>query len=406
MRVLFVSIAFPPRRDPECLQTARYFRYLSNQENVTVDVVTAAAPVLNMPVDASLAHYDQGYEQKIEVPLPESKIGNLIKRWLVPGSLNRPDSKQAFAKAAPFVMETLHRKPDVIYSRSFPVSSTILAGQLKRSLKVPWLAHLSDPWADSPIGDCHAAAREYNLKAEKEYLKLADQISLTTTKTIEMYAQRYPSLASRMSLFPNVYDPADNQHPEENQGTRLRVVHTGGLTGTRTPEPLFRAIEHLAEDDPRLLDSLEVILAGDADRPNRKLIKSGRSCVKWLGQLSFEDARSLQARADLLVCIEAPISNPENAVFFPSKVLDYVLTRKPAFAITTSGSQIEQVFQKLGWHAFEHSDSKGCARFLKASIAKKQRGEAFVLQESLPLEYDAQHNASRLVSELKRLAQT
>ena len=35
--VLFVSIAFPPKNDPECLQTAKYFKYLVDTQKVNIN---------------------------------------------------------------------------------------------------------------------------------------------------------------------------------------------------------------------------------------------------------------------------------------------------------------------------------------------------------------------------------
>jgi len=145
MNVLFVSIAFPPKNDPECLQTARFFKYLSQENDLQFDVVTSRMPTLFMPADDSLKSLDVGYRSKVEVPIYESKLTNFILRKVGLGDLMFPDSKMTFYWQWKRVVRELKNKPDVIYSRSNPISSAFMAAKLKRHFNVPWVMHFSDP---------------------------------------------------------------------------------------------------------------------------------------------------------------------------------------------------------------------------------------------------------------------
>ena len=70
--LLFVSIAFPPKLDPECIQTSKYLKYLANLKNsFNIDVVTSAIPTLFMPFDPYLKPLENGYRQKIEIKIDE-----------------------------------------------------------------------------------------------------------------------------------------------------------------------------------------------------------------------------------------------------------------------------------------------------------------------------------------------
>ena len=148
MSLLFVSIAFPPKFDSEGLQVAKYFKYLSkecNENNLPIDVVTSAIPTLFMPEDASLKAADTGYRQKIEIVIRENKYRNFLLRKIAPQLVDRPDSKFNFFQQWEKVVSELKEKPSVIYSRSFPTSSAVMAMKLKEFYKVPWVMHLSDP---------------------------------------------------------------------------------------------------------------------------------------------------------------------------------------------------------------------------------------------------------------------
>ena len=144
--LLFVSIAFPPKRDSEGLQVAKYFKYFAKSEKYNIDVVTSSNPTLFMPVDESLKKYTSGVRQLIEISFFESKILNFIIRKLFPEQLTMPDSKHRFYNNWKKVVSTLSSPPDIIYSRSFPLSSTVMAYHLQKHYSVPWVLHLSDPW--------------------------------------------------------------------------------------------------------------------------------------------------------------------------------------------------------------------------------------------------------------------
>ena len=71
--ILFVSVAFPPKSDPECLQTAKYFHHLQKHKDLKIDVVTSAIPTLYMPYDKHLEVYAEGLNQLVSVKLRENR---------------------------------------------------------------------------------------------------------------------------------------------------------------------------------------------------------------------------------------------------------------------------------------------------------------------------------------------
>ena len=148
-RVLLVSIAFPPKNDPECLQVAKYLKYMA-QADLNFDIVTSSIPTLFMPYDSSLEKYSFPGMQKIEIPVWETKISNYVLQKAIPGGISYPDSKLTFHLQYRKVIKRLRNVPDIIYSRSNPVSSAVMACKLREYYKVPWVMHLSDPWVGSP----------------------------------------------------------------------------------------------------------------------------------------------------------------------------------------------------------------------------------------------------------------
>src|SRR5690348_15468138 len=138
MNILFISIAFPPKNNPECLQAGKYFKYLSRIEGNNIEVLTSAIPTLFMPYDHSLERNIPAGTRSVQIKIPENKYLNFLIRKINPALLQLPDSKFLFHYQWKKAIKKLHGLPDVIYSRSFPLSSTIMALKLVKYYRVPW----------------------------------------------------------------------------------------------------------------------------------------------------------------------------------------------------------------------------------------------------------------------------
>src|SRR5690606_40344605 len=52
---------------------------------------------------------------------------------------------------------------------------------------------------------------------------------------------------------------------------------------------------------------------------------------------------------------DEPLADVSQAMFFPSKILDYLVAGKKMFAITSTGSEVDLTFKKHGWESFSHN---------------------------------------------------
>lgn len=408
-KLLFVSISFPPKSDPEALQTAKYFHYLQQFKDLRIDVVTSAVPTLYSPYDKTLEPYSVGVRQLIEISLKENRYINFIRSRLGLQETVFPDSKQSFHKQYMKVLKQLKEKPDLIYSRADPKSSTIMAYKLKRALNVPWILHMSDPWADCPF---HVMSRQFyrkNDEWEKKCFVAADIISLTSIPTIDFYKKKYPEFSEKFRFYPNVYEylpePEENFEPIIRNSRKLRIVHTGGLADTRSPEFLLKPLQELYEQDPSLYDKLEVIFAGEMDARNRAVFsRYDLPFVKWLGRVPFKEALQLQRSADYLVAIDFPVDDPEMAMFFLSKLLDYMVSRKRILTLTTAGSASDMAMRDLKSDVCSRNDVGSIKKAILAALSAFERGDKeYLVNERPPEKYEASYNANRLYQEIVEL---
>lgn len=396
--ILFVSIAFPPKNDPECLQTAKYFKYLS-QTSLDIDVVTSKMPTLFMPKDEKLLKYFKDYRQLVEIPIPENKYINFLIRKLSKTFLEQPDSKYRFFKQWKKATNQLQQKPDVIYSRAFPLSSTFMAEKLVDHYQVPWVLHTSDPWVDSPIHRYEGAIRDFHEAREKECFTKATYICVTSLKTQEFYQEKYKAFKDKFLFFPNVYDPEDVQNNTYEFGEKLKFVYTGGLIAGRSPQYVFEALKQLQAKDPNLLKDTEFIFAGQFDRQNMAhFAEYDLPMVKNLGLLSYPDALALQKKADVLMVIDTPFDNPKEAMFFPSKLLDYIIAQRRILALTDIGSTTYSVVNNNYGACYAHKDIEGIKQEIRETVlAWKAQKTAFFYSPEIDEQYSAQYNVGRLV---------
>ena len=408
IRVLFVSVSFPPKADPEGLQTAKYFHYLQRFDDLAIDVVTSAVPTLYMPYDPDLESYAKGARQVIALRLRENRYVNFLRDRLNLQHSVFPDVKQSFHRQARKVLKQLREKPDLIYSRADPKSSTIMAYKLKQALGVPWILHMSDPWADCPLEQMKGRRYRKHDAWERKCFAAADIISLTSEATLAFYRKKYPAYSDKFRFFPNVFEYAPETAPvaaPQNTDRKFRMVYTGGLAYDRSPEYVLKALQELVTADPDLAGRMEVIFAGDADARNRAVFQQyGLPFVQWLGKLPFQQALQLQRTADYLVVIDSPITDPSLAMFFPSKLLDYMVARKRILAITTPGSSTWQVMQDLKGDCCSHADGAAIAKSIRKAFDAFREGDRAYLENTTPPEkYEASSNAARLHEQIKQV---
>jgi Glycosyltransferase Family 4 len=406
MRVVLISIAFPPKRDPESLQVAKYCKYLKQSKDIQLEVVTSRDPTLFMETDPSLLPYCDGIAVRQRIRILENRYGNFLLRKIHPNLLKYPDSKFTFWWQHKKIFNLIE-KPDVIYSRSYPMSSTLAALELKKKWNVPWILHLSDPWAVATENSQSPAvltgsAKKWNRRKEQESLALADKICLTSHKTIELYEDEYPLLRHKFVYMPNVFDD-DKVVPNPFVfNDKLTFTYTGGFAAFRSPVPLLEAIKLFWEKTQMKIGSqVQILFTGEMARSNHKIFSnySNIPIIKHLGVIPHNQVMILQSQADVLINVDSNILEPRQAVYFPSKLLDYIIAQRRIVAITNHYSTTYDVVQgKLG-DCFEFDEiEKLTEHFIFLLDRFIKRDHSYFSISKIEREFSAKLNADRLAN--------
>ncbi len=403
-KVVLVSLAFPPRLDAEALQVSKLHKYLSILPSTEVHVVTSVETKNPVRLIRPAARRTSGITR---FDLYENRYIDRALLQFAPGMASRPDLKRHALMSQKVISESLPWRPDVILSRSYPVSSALLAQALADEHKLPWIMQLSDPWTLSPLHP-KGYSEEWNDKSERSAFSRASIITFTSLRTMQRYADRFPQLESRFRYFPNTYDPEEMLPNPWSKKQKIRLVYAGTLGGTRVPNSLLDALRHLYMRCPEIEHDVEIVIAGHASREVRKYLSGQSAHVKYLGPISFKESLEVMRSADLLILIDNEVPKNQNIVkqpyeFFPSKILDYMLANRPVLAITPHCSLAAGIVEQYGLgESYGHNDLVGIANALEAYWCKWHEGDGATFNRKAAADiFDARKGAARLRQEME-----
>jgi glycosyltransferase involved in cell wall biosynthesis len=399
-RLLVVSVAAPPKGAPESLQVSKYLKYLGNH-SIKIDLLTEAAGSETIgwtTIESKYAGVLSRLCQVIQIPMTYNRyFSSLIRRM----GLSRflvPDDKLFFTGVTKTVKKQLKVKPDIIYSRSTPFSSAVIAMKLKKEYGVPWIMHLSDPWVISPLFKGHGPVKIIHKRLERECFRYADRITLTSQEQITQYKQRYPEFGKKIVWFPNVYDDEDVVNKPRYHTNRISILHSGNFYGPgRSPIPILKAAQRIWETNPNVLKDISFLFTGHCEPEIDQLIKRyGSLGAKHLGVLSLDETLRLQRKSQVLVVIDWQLDQ-EYAMFLLSKTVDYMAARKPILAITTPGSTLYNLVEGKYGRCFDHNNIEGIQEYLTKLISQLSSQDYSPLVPYQPdKNYSASFNAKRL----------
>jgi len=243
----------------------------------------------------------------------------------------------------------------VLVTFAFPLVDNIIGLELKRRFKLPWLAHFSDPWVDSPFRTDDRLTRALNARLEQHVIERADRLVFTSSETAELVMKKYePALRSKVRIVPHAYEPELFQGAPDSNGGPLIIRYLGDLYQSRTPQPLFKALGILSETEPELLRKFRFEIVGDVHELNLEqmgLSQLPDGLVVFRPRVDYGESLSMMTSASGLMVIDAPVAKNTESVFLPSKLIEYVGADRPIIGLTPPGTAAYLISKLGGWVA-------------------------------------------------------
>ncbi len=391
-KVLAVSYYLPPLLYPQSIQIGRLIDGLKRQ----FDMVLVTADQRGGPRDESLAPgLFHGVADVIRIPRSDNLYLNYVRNAWLPLLYQRPDVYRSWMRTAFRAIEqaaSRHRF-DAVVTFSFPASTNLLGAWLKDRLGVRWISHNSDPWADNPLSRISRWTKTSHRRLERDSFAKADALLFPSDEMSAMYRERYPSLAGRVHTLNHSFDPAayPAATPRPSGIDRPRTLrYIGTFYGSRTPEPLYRALALLNPEDRARL-RIEIIGGGRSAWSLRERYGLTDSVVIQ-PSVSYRESLRLMADSDVLLVIDAP--SADASVFFPSKLADYIGAKRSILGISPPGTT-RRILGDLGQPCHQPGDTQAIAESLRAIAHKPPLDDPdFSEQELAP--YALDRNVQRL----------
>ena len=344
-RILCISPLFAPMANAEAFCSSKVVSALQDA-GVQISVLCCSNILTKQPVvdHSSLWHHLQATQTDVTVP---DKQGWSKSIW----SALRYHTAIYSRWVATVVRKarTLHSQHpfDLVYSRSLPMCGHVAGYWCAKSLRLPWIANLNDPWESQFMAE--VAFPNLSLTESLTYklwlrrtLRTADLVTYPSSR-LHRFHEEVSGIKHETAIIPHVARTAAS---EDVQPGIFHLVHAGKLGTAEKPErpvaTFLNALKSFLDENPSARSTFRLTLVGPEDRGTAQLISDLglENVVTSTGRVSYEESLQHIASATVCVLVEAVL---EEGIFFPSKLVDYVAAGKPVLAISPEDGAVEDI---------------------------------------------------------------
>lgn len=385
-KLLVISWSMPPMLFPRSIQVSRVLAGLAQRGWQTTVICADPRAVPN--IDNSLEKLYSHHFETVRVPnaRPAASLPDpLMSQWLEPA-----------LSAARDLLAGQHFSAIVTFAQ--PWVDHLIGLELNKLTQLPWVAHFSDPWVDSPY---YEAIEPNKLviwqEMERNVVHTADLVLFTNAQALELIMNKYPSeWRHKTHVIPHAFDPAltGNFQASPPPRDRLRLVYTGDLYGKRSPRALLQALAQLKKTGS-LKNEIEVWFWGHVTPEDRQL--AGKLKIKNLvhfqDQVPYLESLRAAAEAGVLLLLDASSSTP--SAFLPSKLIDYLMFKKLILGLTPDEGASADLLRRLGCLVVPPDDVPAIAEALSDLLMRWKSGNLSVSPqfEQVGSEYEMQETA-------------
>jgi hypothetical protein len=308
-----------------------------------------------------------------------------------------------FSAVALALADTRHR---VVISSGPPHYVHVAASRVARTLRVPHVVDLRDPWGRAePLPATMRLLPDRHLSRHEAPTLRAASLILTNTEAAQRtLVARFPDLADRVRCVPNgsdvePVDPAGRPRPAVFQ-----IAHSGSLYLDRDPRPFFRAVGRVRERLGLGPDALRVVFMGNPARVEGRTLTE-LAAESGLGGVfeerppgTREEARGLLAESSMAVAFQG-----ETRTQVPAKVFEYVAFPLGLLALVGADSATADALAGTDAIVLDIDDEAGAEQAVERCYRAHVAGE-----RPRPVGWDGRFSrarqAERLLQELERIA--
>lgn len=306
---------------------------------------------------------------------------------------------------------------DLIYSTGGAFAAHVAGRALQRSLGLPWLAEVHDPFI-TPGTTPSTPQQRMQARVEALICQHAQLAVWFTEQALASAQARHPGLGARgRTLIPGI-DAPFRQWPPYTPGPTFVLGHFGSLSATRTLVPVLQALERLQASHPDVAAHTELhVYGGPLDSVTAAHLAASpvASRLRHFGRLEFDAATGLSGRervlhrmraADVLVLLHG--QEPICEEYIPSKLYEYLWMQRPILATVYRNPQMAALVRGQGHTVVAldtASDAQRTEALADAMLALHARWKSAGLPDSgRPSPYTTEAAVQRLLGFVAEVA--
>ena len=244
----------------------------------------------------------------------------------------------------------------------------------KKHPEVIWIASFSDPFKNSPYKKADLSNNNflyrimynvgafflYNNKYEECAIKNADKLVFICEEqrdyTLHQY-DNYELLKQKSTIYPLTYIPEwkmyqDLLEYEKPQNDKITFVHLGRLYGLRKIDTFLLALKKLKEEYNDVADKIIFHQYSEIQKEDIKKIKDYGLEELFIihDKVSYQESIMIMKNADVLVLFDTLMTDQKVQPYLPSKIVEYLMLKKPILAICDSNSPSYRILDEFGFN--------------------------------------------------------
>ncbi len=286
-------------------------------------------------------------EPIIKAGLALGKIrGRALSKLLHIGGaiLSYPDSRRAWRKfALQTGREVLDRGGVDALVSICPVTSHIVASQLKKEYGLKWICDQPDPWSQNCSYAYGNLRRMLDTRLELRTLASADALIASSEPRAEKLRELHKG--KRVVTITLGYDEKEYDAGDVELTKKFTITYTGSVyPGGQNPMLLIEAVSRLIDEGKIDPDDCEIRMYGDSVKPHR--------VIRQYGRVIHADVVKAQKESQLLWLLDCDYPNEMGDM--PGKVFEYLGAMRPILATGgVKGNVVDKLIQETcsGYHA-------------------------------------------------------
>jgi glycosyltransferase involved in cell wall biosynthesis len=403
--VLMVAYHFPPLAGSSGIQrTLRFVQHLPALGWKPV-VLTADPRAYERTSPDLLDDVPEGTVVRRAFALDTARHLNIQGRYM--GWMARPDRwiSWRFDAVRQGLQLIKEFKPDAIWS-TYPIATAhVIAQQLHQKTGLPWVADFRDPMAQDGYPADPITWRSYQ-RIEQEAVEQASRSVFTTPGAAQMYRERYPQAASRITVLENGYDEESFAHAPAVATRPLTddqpvvLLHSGIVyPSERDPTQLFQALQRLKASGGLTARQLQIRFRASAHDDMLAQLASQygvQDFIELSPAVPYREALSEMLSVDALLVMQASNCNAQ----IPAKIYEYLRAGRPILGLTDPAGDTAGVLRGAGLEAMARIDSADEIAALLPRFVADVRAQAVRLPDPLAVQSASRQGRSQAFAAL------